>query len=299
MKKVLFVFLVVSLLLPPAAVTGAMSDDLTSTASLFDVGTGARPLGMGGAFVGLADDSNALFYNPAGLARLSGPELNSFYSNQYGAYSSGSLSFSVKNFGISYLQISARDIIKRDLYGNRIGEFDYRSRGLIGACAESFGRLALGVQGKSFFPGFARTSSGFGFSPGLVYEMRPFRLGAVVKNLVSTEIPYDENYSESWAREAIVGIACSGEWFNLDLDMKAELTEAGIRPDLARVGAEILLSDYFTVRAGVTSEIRSSVGFSLNLGDLRLDYTYLIHGDLGSSQKFEIMARLKDFPKER
>lgn len=31
---------------------------------------GLRPLGMGNAFVGVADDHNALFYNPAGLARL-------------------------------------------------------------------------------------------------------------------------------------------------------------------------------------------------------------------------------------
>lgn len=31
---------------------------------------GIRPLGMGNAFVAVADDHNALFYNPAGLARL-------------------------------------------------------------------------------------------------------------------------------------------------------------------------------------------------------------------------------------
>lgn len=31
---------------------------------------GVRPLGMGNAFVAVADDYNALFYNPAGLARL-------------------------------------------------------------------------------------------------------------------------------------------------------------------------------------------------------------------------------------
>lgn len=31
---------------------------------------GVRPLAMGNAFVGVADDYNALFYNPAGLARL-------------------------------------------------------------------------------------------------------------------------------------------------------------------------------------------------------------------------------------
>ena len=31
---------------------------------------GVRPLGMGNAFVAVADDFNSLFYNPAGLARL-------------------------------------------------------------------------------------------------------------------------------------------------------------------------------------------------------------------------------------
>jgi len=35
-----------------------------------------RALGMGNAFVGLADDYNALFYNPAGLARLEEAEIN-------------------------------------------------------------------------------------------------------------------------------------------------------------------------------------------------------------------------------
>ncbi len=31
---------------------------------------GLRPMGMGGAFVAVSDDANALFYNPAGLARI-------------------------------------------------------------------------------------------------------------------------------------------------------------------------------------------------------------------------------------
>lgn len=34
---------------------------------------GARPQAMGGAFVAVADDENALFYNPAGLAGMTGP----------------------------------------------------------------------------------------------------------------------------------------------------------------------------------------------------------------------------------
>ncbi len=37
-------------------------------ASHVDIGFGARPMAMGGAFVGLADDEHAVYWNPAGLS---------------------------------------------------------------------------------------------------------------------------------------------------------------------------------------------------------------------------------------
>lgn len=39
---------------------------------------GVRPLGMGGAFVAISDDANALFYNPAGLAGIKSPRASLF-----------------------------------------------------------------------------------------------------------------------------------------------------------------------------------------------------------------------------
>lgn len=39
---------------------------------------GARPMGMGGAFTAVSDDFNALFYNPAGLARVEKGEIEYF-----------------------------------------------------------------------------------------------------------------------------------------------------------------------------------------------------------------------------
>ena len=43
---------------------------VTTYAAFNDIGVGARPLGLGGAFVALADDSNAANYNAAGLAYI-------------------------------------------------------------------------------------------------------------------------------------------------------------------------------------------------------------------------------------
>ena len=39
-------------------------------AAFNDIGVGARPLGLGGAFVALADDGNAASYNSAGLSLM-------------------------------------------------------------------------------------------------------------------------------------------------------------------------------------------------------------------------------------
>ena len=39
-------------------------------------GTGARAVGLGGAFIALADDASAVSFNPAGLAQLLSPEFS-------------------------------------------------------------------------------------------------------------------------------------------------------------------------------------------------------------------------------
>ena len=45
-----------------------------------DLGVGARPLGMGGAYVAAADDVNAILWNAAGLAQLKRQEITAMFS---------------------------------------------------------------------------------------------------------------------------------------------------------------------------------------------------------------------------
>src|ERR1043166_3350945 len=52
-------------------------------AAFNDIVTGARPQGMGGAFVAVADDANALYWNPAGLTQLDSAEATFMHSNDY------------------------------------------------------------------------------------------------------------------------------------------------------------------------------------------------------------------------
>ncbi len=60
MKKLYFLLLVIFAL----SLGSAYADEYDM------IYRGARPMGMGGAFTGVSDDENALFYNPAGLNRI-------------------------------------------------------------------------------------------------------------------------------------------------------------------------------------------------------------------------------------
>src|SRR5688572_23177021 len=61
----------------PAGEAWAQSNAEVNAGIQFDFSLpGARSLGMGGAFVGLADDATAAWANPAGLKILSKPEVS-------------------------------------------------------------------------------------------------------------------------------------------------------------------------------------------------------------------------------
>lgn len=55
----------------------------TTGGQFLKIGAGARPVGMGEAFTGLADDVNAIAWNPAGLGRLSSPQFTAMHSQWF------------------------------------------------------------------------------------------------------------------------------------------------------------------------------------------------------------------------
>lgn len=67
-------FIVLSVLIV-AGGSFAQSKVGTTAAPFLTIGIGSRPQAMGGAFVAVADDAHALYWNPAGLARLNQAEM--------------------------------------------------------------------------------------------------------------------------------------------------------------------------------------------------------------------------------
>lgn len=65
----------------------------TTAYPFLKIGVGAKALSMGGAFVGLANDESAIFYNPAGLVGLQTRALSASYLNYVADIQSGSVMF--------------------------------------------------------------------------------------------------------------------------------------------------------------------------------------------------------------
>lgn len=79
-KRRTFIFLLLSFILFSPQ-TGFATEEAGAFLSL---GVGARAIGLGGAFSAMADDGTAFYWNPAGLARLSRPEVTMMYSSLFG-----------------------------------------------------------------------------------------------------------------------------------------------------------------------------------------------------------------------
>ncbi len=69
-RRLLHWLLAIVLVSCPAGTAWALSKVGTTAAPFLTICVGSRAQGMGGAFVGLADDATALYWNPAGISRL-------------------------------------------------------------------------------------------------------------------------------------------------------------------------------------------------------------------------------------
>lgn len=113
------------------------------TAAFLDIGVGARAIGLGGAYSALADDSDAVFWNPAGLARQ---------EKKGAAFSHAALGVSNRQEFISYAHPTSRAT-----FG---GAFTYLNYGSID------GRDAAGVQTSPY----TASDTAFALAAGLKGE---------------------------------------------------------------------------------------------------------------------------------
>ena len=58
----------------------AQNNVATTSAAFLEIGPGARSLGMGSAYVSVGDDASSIYWNPAGMASVINPQVQSYYT---------------------------------------------------------------------------------------------------------------------------------------------------------------------------------------------------------------------------
>lgn len=77
-------FLILALFAAVPAMVAAQITRVSYGNDFLSTGGGARALGMGGAFTGIADDATGAFWNPAGLTQLTGTQGGFMHSQRFG-----------------------------------------------------------------------------------------------------------------------------------------------------------------------------------------------------------------------
>lgn len=143
---------------------------------LGEIGVGARPLGLGSAYVGAADDASAIFVNPAGLAQNDSLTIMSMSGAMLGGDANylmlGAADISpIGKFGVGYINVATGSIPLTTLVGsgpsqeaNQYGSADYGANQLVFAYGSKLsrflkngagGNLAFGASLKIFSQGFS------------------------------------------------------------------------------------------------------------------------------------------------
>jgi hypothetical protein len=149
------------------------------TAEVLTKGAGARPLAMGGAFVGAANDATAAFWNPAGLALIDDIEITTMHATQSDlqSYDFANIAFKTDfgSYAFSYLQLGVDGI---DITGSNptiLGTTQYSDKAeLISGGWKLGNQIAIGATLKVLQTN-AYTASAFGFGSDIAILYKPFK----------------------------------------------------------------------------------------------------------------------------
>lgn len=167
-------------------------------------GVDARALGMGGAYVSLAGEVSAGYWNPAGLSHLTYPEISYMHVERFAgavSFDYGAVALPVteqSTVGISAFRSGVNDIVNTlqawnpdrgmplGSYENRITRFSAADWALFVHYSRRVNdRLTVGVNFKGIRRTIGDFASAWGYSMDVAAQYRsgPYRFGATIQDL--------------------------------------------------------------------------------------------------------------------
>ncbi|MBI5245499.1 MAG: PorV/PorQ family protein [Elusimicrobia bacterium] len=267
----------------------------------------ARAVAMGGAYTALANDANALHYNPAGLGRIQRHEFTAM-RNQYAAgISQDYLGLALRQgVGLSANHLSYGDI-PRTTISNPDGSGSFGARDL--ALGIGYGRsirpdLGLGAAFKLIREAIDDVSaSAYATDVGLLYTppaLRALAFGFAIQNMGPT-VTFRQA-RENLPLNVRLGAAYRlGRIATLSLDLSKERSESVS----FAAGAEAMVGNRMALRAGFNGRNDAGSGLAMGLGwifngGFEVGYAFVLLGELGSAHRISLTipwGESVEFPK--
>jgi hypothetical protein len=241
-------------------------------------GVGARPLGMGRAFTGVADDVDAIFWNPAGLSSFRSSQIGFVHSplalsGSHDALAYSQPIYSLGAIGVGVASVGSSDIDRVDSNNSVIGSYDYRETGyLVSYAHRMHDKLDLGGTVKMAENSIAGTTKrGFGADLGLLYRTGArFQVGVMARNIVAPAYSF-ETEKETFARVLRVGAAAKFLNQHLTTALDLEKTVGISQNPRWHFGLEGFVIPNIVLRAGI-DETEISSGLGIRWRSLQFDY---------------------------
>jgi len=292
------------------------------TASFLKVSPGARPIGMGNAFTAVADDLNALAWNPAGLSGVKQREAAFMhaelfegtrydymgYAHPIGSAARGASGQSTLAFGLA--RLSQDPIGGRAADRSATGSFDASDSAFQAAFSRPIGRRgpSVGASVKFLQSQLAgHKAQGYAFDLGVKHGLHaggmPVFLGASAMNLGPGLEFIDEKNNLPMTLSVGAGVQTIGAFLiSADIRHRPQSGETvfGLGTEYAMLSALTLRAGYGANIAADGADIGASassplagmgMGLGLKVGRASLDYSVAPSGELGTAQRVSLTTR--------
>lgn len=277
-------------------------DPGSATAQFLKTGQGARPMGMGGAYAALANDVNAIYWNPGGMGEVAQPEVLLMHNANF-------IDITNQYLGFVYPLENKMGTVGAAVTYQDYGDFDrttitsattFTSAGTFGASdlaiALSYGAkwqegISYGLNLKYIRSEIeSENANAFAADLGVLYRVpdQPLSFGLAIQNL-GTRMKFIDR-SDKLPLNIKFGVAYEfiPRTFVIALDGNKPIDN----DFQVNVGAEYWLADVFALRVGYDSMNEAGNGMTAGAGfryqDMELDYAWVDGGPLDDAHRVSL-----------
>lgn len=296
MKKIIILFLVSLSCLFGQSKVGS------TAAPFLNVAIGARPISMGGAFTATANDVSALYWNPAGIARIAGNEAMFTYSNWFADinYNWSGATLNLEGMGtvglsVTYLDYGSMEITTLSEQDGTGQNFDAKDLSMALTYAYNLtDKFSIGGSAKYIQQRIWNSSaSSIAFDLGILYfsDIYGLRIGASINNFgsdmrldgkdllvlydIDSQIEGNNDQilarlrTDSYPLPLVFRIGLAADVLNIDdhvITIGVDALHPNDNDEYLNVGLEYTLYDLVSLRGGYKSLFLNNSEEGLTLG---------------------------------